>query len=462
MGNLGTGFGNQGGGGGGVAPEVIEVTQAEFISLVSSDGLTFPATYKITDIENGLFVNALSANTFSENATVFILQPNYVINGDYKGQLLPTDTVSIGEIWVYGNHFWESTTGVNSTPIDFLNLDGTDWTQIAKSEANNYVSINFICEIAILNNDIYITKLKCPETQDEISSSALLISGGVILIKSWIVGLKNANASSNSNIGSVVNNRIVDTLFAANVVVNNFSNQPFIYNVDGIDGELAGNISYTASTIHDGIIRSPDSTVARNFMTNSEITNFDLDGNGCVRISELNNSKIDGITITSGSGKIGVGDLYMYECDFTNITDINIQQSNFHDIDIDFSGFTVDVYGENIINGNGWFTITHDFSTSPLNSGSSVLYNLIPAGARMTNCTIIPDTLSGGAGATLRIGMESDDVSYGLAATAIGSIVNTVVSTISNPATANRSLQLTAGTNDITGGTVTVKVEFMV
>jgi len=91
--------------------------------------------------------------------------------------------------------------------------------------------------------------------------------------------------------------------------------------------------------------------------------------------------------------------------------------------------------------GLGWFSITHDFATSPLNSGSSALYNLIPSGARLTNCTIVPSSITGGGGATLRVGLETDDVSYGLAATAVGSVTNTVVNTVSNAATANRGLQ---------------------
>jgi len=89
------------------------------------------------------------------------------------------------------------------------------------------------------------------------------------------------------------------------------------------------------------------------------------------------------------------------------------------------------------------------------------LYNLIPSGARLTNCTIVPSSITGGGGATLRVGLETDDVSYGLAATAVGSVTNTVVNTVSNAATANRGLQLTAGVANITGGSVTVKVEFL-
>ena len=49
-------------------PEIIEITQADFLTAVSGGALTFPATYKITDIQNGLFVNTLSANRFSNEA----------------------------------------------------------------------------------------------------------------------------------------------------------------------------------------------------------------------------------------------------------------------------------------------------------------------------------------------------------------------------------------------------------
>lgn len=197
----------------------------------------------------------------------------------------------------------------------------------------------------------------------------------------------------------------------------------------------------------------------------SYITNVTANGVGYIRINDgsmQHSSSIDTLT-TSGNGDYSISGFEIHEVIISNTTCTSIIANQIFTIEkLNIDGMTdVNIDTLNVMGGKGWFTISHDFDTSPLTSGSNLLFNLIPTNAYLTNCTIIPDSLTGGAGATLRIGMETDDVSYGLAATAVGSITNTVVNTVSNVATANRSLQLTAGTNDITGGTVTVKVEFM-
>lgn len=121
---------------------------------------------------------------------------------------------------------------------------------------------------------------------------------------------------------------------------------------------------------------------------------------------------------------------------------------------IDLTGFTTDINGETIEAGKGWFTVTHDFATSPLTSGSSMLYNLIPTGARLTNITAIGPL----TGTNIEIGLETDD--EGLINAAVG-LLPLEWSSISNAATANRSLKIKATGGDITSGTLTVKVEFV-
>lgn len=121
---------------------------------------------------------------------------------------------------------------------------------------------------------------------------------------------------------------------------------------------------------------------------------------------------------------------------------------------IDLTGFTTDINGETIEAGKGWFTITHNFATSPLTSVSSVLYNLIPTGARLTNITAI-GTLTG---TNIEIGLETDD--EGLINAAVG-LLPLEWSSISNAATDNRSLKIKATGGDIKGGELTVKVEFV-
>jgi len=122
----------------------------------------------------------------------------------------------------------------------------------------------------------------------------------------------------------------------------------------------------------------------------------------------------------------------------------------------DIDGAVNEVYN---ING-GRFFFTHDFATSPLNSGNSILYNYIPEGARVVNITTFGNA-TGGAGAQLAFGIESD--APNLLPAAVLATVNAgqTYSNISTAATANRSLQIAASVANVTGGSVTVKVEFV-
>jgi len=69
---------------------IILIDQSHFLTLISNSQLKFPTTYQITDIENGLFVETLSANTFS--ATVLAITV-YVNSYNPSGNVIsPIDT----------------------------------------------------------------------------------------------------------------------------------------------------------------------------------------------------------------------------------------------------------------------------------------------------------------------------------------------------------------------------------
>jgi hypothetical protein len=166
-------------------------------------------------------------------------------------------------------------------------------------------------------------------------------------------------------------------------------------------------------------------------------------------------------SVTSGASqgcKMEFGEIV--DSEIINAVDFNIKNFEFKNIDIDFTGWSRDINDEYIKGGKGWFTITHDFATSPLNSGSSVYYNLIPNGARIINI-ITYGNATGVAGAQLAFGLESD--APNLLPAAVLATVNAgqTYSNISTAATANRSLQIAASVANVTGGSVTVKVEFV-
>lgn len=492
MSNLGTGFGNQGGGGGGFAPEVIEVSKADFLSLVGAGGLTFPATYCITDIENGLYINSLSVNEFSTITSLQAYVPSYINSGIYKGQYhAEIGAINDGEIYTWGEWNWENTSGGAITPDtpDENTIDsGVGFTQLSKSTGNHYTLNTYNATIDEFLNLRVVQNYNNNNVDVYVASISSGYSDGLI-----IAGISHPQTYANTKVITV------NCVFADDTEYTHgntcFSGLAYIKNVyftsqAGIRNCFFNNNSY----VNNAIQRSSGSLI---------IYNCDLGRNGCyienvitestggIDISSVKldfQSYISGLT-NSGSAGLGINDGSIQHS--SSITNFNYSGSSgygwsgFDIHEVVFSNYTATTSNDlsnqilhiektnidsltdvnldtlNIIGGKGWFTVTHDFATSPLTSGDSLLFNFIPNGARLTNCSIIPDTLSGGAGATLQVGLEVDDVSYGLAATALGSITNTVVNTVSNQATANRSLQLTAGVNDITGGTITVKVEFV-
>jgi len=131
----------------------IEVDKAGFLALVAADALTFPALYKITDIENGLWVESLSANTFSAICTMFALLPNYRPDGDYKGQYHSAlGAVADGEIYTWGEFNYLNESGGSLTP-DLPNPNSFDsldrFTQLSKSTINYYTN----CKLNVVVDD---------------------------------------------------------------------------------------------------------------------------------------------------------------------------------------------------------------------------------------------------------------------------------------------------------------------
>jgi hypothetical protein len=550
MGNLGTGFGNQGGGGGGFAPEIIEVTKADFLSLVGADGLTFPATYKITDVDGftGIFVNSTSANTFDTNAGGNLLAPDYVAGGINLGQMNPIDipTVADGEKVIWADHYWLNNSGGSVVPtiVDDFTLDAP-MAQLTKSVANGYdviqvsLTIDGDLEISTIYNPLYASKFTIPSS---IST--------VFEFTSYIYTPINQIFNSSDNIISTLNNYIPENKVVS--VRNTFEDFGIVKNnaaalsgiiIEGSGNEVSGNKStgkYGFNTIK--LVNSSrfqnNETVSTGgegasigyveLFDNCEVIGNYLEGDGAVMwdirtgessrinnnsvvgtnsgwsdIDQMNNDYVENNTITGDNINIAILDmlgksvfsnntftqnnfqaerfellnseisnctvssgvsswesLWMTNSSITNATNIALKQLNLTGVDLNLTGFTTDIISETIENGKGWFTITHDFDANPLTSGTSVEYNLIPLSARILSINAI-GLISGGVGAVLSMGLETDDNS--LISDTVGNYsTGKSYSGFSAQATANRSLQLSASVNNITSGTITVKVEFMI
>ena len=379
--------------------------------------------------------------------------------------------------------------------LNYQKLDNSNLT-LATNFKNNQSGLISLTELnsplsnTIGSNSAKFDNLRVVGTNNTITNN---VSGGTANYTSIEVG-DSCEVTGNEATGGNYNDYTCQQSFIQlfdNCRYNNNTTSgdgSYVYDIrTGENSEVIGN---TFSGINSGV-----NDIDQMYGDSASNNTISGDFSGASQIWQNGYSKFDNHTISGNSSSfINIYQELGYLTDFTittdntfiarvsvisawlkNATDINIMDFKVCGVTptwdltappspsliIDLAGFTTDIKGETIEAGKGWFTIEHDFSANPLTSGSSVLYNLIPDGARLTNCTIIPSSLTGGAGATLRVGLETDDVSYGLAATVLGGITNTVVNTVSNAATANRSLQLTAGVNNITGGSVTIKVEFI-
>jgi len=519
------------------------IKEQQFLELVNGNKLEFPATYKITDIQNGLYINTLSANTFSKEATLSFLAPDYTLHVQYHhtdGALANNATVT------WGGFYWQNTSGASATPNlpSERTIDNTGaFTQITKSVANGYSAIVLDVIIQAFGGSIYITSAKDDKNNYIEQSVGLQLNLGwqPLEVNQWnIVNIYENKVLVCNNV--VYINSPVDLSFIQGNLGNYGYSQESPFNIARISqNKLTGQFSYVeGNTVNSGsIIYRNQCTnfscgIKDNYLTSkcemqgniisgglynstypvilamclddrakcnnnvlsgdgtaiwdchgheeTEISGNTLSGNGAkithiiqkfrdecndntlsgqdTRIEVCNqdyNTKINGHTLAQ-TGEY-IKQLKLTESEITNGT-IAIHRLDASNIDINLTGFTQPIYDEDISANVGAFAIEHDFTASPLHSGSSVYYNLIPNGARITNITTVGNA-SGGAGAELAFGLESD--APNLLAAAVLATVNAgqFYNNISTPATANRSLQIAASVANVTGGSVTVKVEFI-
>ena len=524
----------------------IEVTKAGFLALINSNTLESSRLYKITDVEEGLYLNTTGVNTYDTQGTLLMYVPDYTIENEYKGQLFSTFTPAAGEKYIWGNLVWESVTGTNPAPISNYELDPAAWTLLPKSVANHYILMTFIAEYDAVNQ--LLTFLKQPAEQNENSTSS---NGQLIFNFNSNAQWTNSSIPKYlSNTGWHLNNYVDDTsIFAFNKVTGgNLGIYSNLFAVDSnctsneiIGGEITGNYvvegnignnvvkstcKINNNTINEGSIRfmdmNDDCQITDNTLTDgifwdfflgesARISGNTLSGGGCYIIdvdtmkldeikdnvlsgsdvgieslhmfancsfnnntiatpsfkfnrTEMFNSHITGFNYTNGGGATEFSNNYLKNSTLSGASDINIIDCNFINVTLPLTGFTTDIVGETIQDGKGWFTFTHNFTTNPLLSGSVIKYNILPQGCRLTRVITIVSVaspLTGGAGAEMFAGMETNDANYAFAATAIGSIANAVVNTVGSEATAHRTFQIGASVNNITGGTISFQVEFI-
>lgn len=190
---------------------VIEKTKAEFLALVGS--FQFPATYKITDVFEGLYVQTLSDSTFSQTAYLFAYLPNYIPDTDYKGQYVSgLGAIADGEIYTWGEWNYKNESGGALTPdIPSANVFDTAnrFTQLSKSTANYYELSNFKADII---NSVDITVITNLKNNNTINYWQLynFVDAETAAAAMAQMNLNNAYSpkNGNNNFVALINNRV--------------------------------------------------------------------------------------------------------------------------------------------------------------------------------------------------------------------------------------------------------------
>jgi hypothetical protein len=259
-----------GGGGGSV---VIEVTKSEFITLIGGDDLIFPATYKITDIENGLWLETLSANSYNPQGILSLLIPDYTV----APQLVMGQSVTIGDKLSWGGQIWENTSGNNPDYVSQTELEATDWDLVPKSLANDYVAIQ-LNAVYDFTNDIFLFASQ-DGTQNEYSLSQVLASfqgGNAIYANSWQTNINTSQGltQNNSLTGVIVNNTKVQILenSGAGNIAKNFGDADSKIQLNDIESgsSIGSNVLFNGSIYELNIVTNGNnnSGVIKNFSVN--------------------------------------------------------------------------------------------------------------------------------------------------------------------------------------------------
>lgn len=291
-------------------------TVSQFQDRITGDSLDYPATYLLTDVEAGLYLQTTSSNSFNPLGTLLMYTPDYTITGAYTGQLLPADAVTIGDKCIWGNKIWESTTGVNAS-VDDWELSPTDFNLLTPSLANHYLLSTFIAEFDAVSGTL--VSIKQPTEQNTAALPPTLtgfLSVDAVKGNQWA----NSTLPYFSNTGLFSANNRLDNGF----IFNN-SGIASAYNNLSAGGVIANNTGYAGTGRFTGNdISNGSQLVECNLSSNSEYSNNTLtDGGKLVSIAS-HNSEIKNCTISGdGDNDIGYGRqqdaCVIYDCQLTGI-----------------------------------------------------------------------------------------------------------------------------------------------
>jgi hypothetical protein len=511
--------------------EPISITKSELLNLIATN-FVLNATYKVTDIKQGLFVQGISPNKVSLDATLLLYAPAYVVSGSYKGQYhAQLGAVANGEKYTWGSKNYQNNSGGSLTPdtpsenvFDTANRfallptsDASYQLVSAKVKIDNLLNLIQIENTAQQNTlNYYFTTLNSVDYADAALAQLFLkpdVLGtftdgfcygnkGVVLLNNRIEFSDGYNVGISNNIGGTfetsIKNCLVRDLGYLNtdtfgIYANNLFDSGIIENVVGSirvgSNNIIGGTSYIKnitcvnggyidilhceihdnSHIEDWVFSGSGGQVQfwdNHLHENNDFTNFTITmttGIYAMNNGHYNHSvDIDNYTITkAGTFQLNFGN----NLEFTNCTDLNIENSSFSFTKLPLQTFNalndITIVNQTIDGNAGSLSFKIDFSATTLTAGNSFVIGLLPTGSYATDAVLIVSGLSGGAGALLRVGIPTDSADYITAATALASVVNAKISTLSAITTGNRGIEVAATVANITGGTISIKVDFV-
>ncbi len=505
--------------------EPIEVTNAQMLSLISNstveDANYLITDVEEGIFIQGFAPNIVSPHgTMQAYLPAYI--ESGVYKGQYHAEL---GAIANGEIYTWGNINYKNESGGSLTPdTPSANvLDSTNrFVELAKSAVNFYELKSLA---VTLDDSLNLVTIEQVEKQNIIAYNFIVNASGVETAEAALAQLNlnspfGTFAGQNRFI-ILTNNRVEDNTAG---IINNkgseFSTMRirdcFFKDYSGLGNSIgcSNNDLFSSGNIINivGEIRVGNNKINAG---GCEISNMKSVNGGYLDIlnCELHdNCQIDGWEFTGTGGEVQFWDNHLHEnhqftnfdfqlttgtlefsnghynhsCtldtfvfttagqvqfnfaqnfDFSNATDVFFTNSEFcfekYNLKtIDFTGFSKTIASETVVGNQGLFCVSYDFTVNPLSSPNSLLFNLIPTGARITEIKAIGDGLSGGVGATLTIGLQTDDESL---VTGNLAAINSVATytTASVAATTNRSLKVTAGVANVTGGTIRIQVSFV-
>lgn len=475
--------------------DVIEIGKAEFLTLVSTGDLVFPAIYKITDVLEGLYVESFSGNTFNTQATLIGWSVNFRPSGNYKGVYHSTlGAVNPDEIYSWANTNYQNQTGAPMTP-DIPNDEVFDTLDRFAALEINELNFYELCNLSvIINSDLDVCEavLAKENGANSFTEVKTLLNDDVDL--SVIPYFLNNYGTGNVN-QLIINCRFDNDERYRNNVCNQFNTigrlridfgESTIYNNVFDSNGVLYNLVTDGGTIlilfcHFSNVESANNALTcTNFTAtnagtielqsltidhNSYLNNIQADG-VLLKIQDIlmvNESCIDGLLAEAPATnfKIANGNWYngrLKNYTYNSTSSDNVFTMSIQDVEID-GLVNRNLNNLNLYGKKGNFVIKHDFTTNPLlTTDPPLLYNFLPSGSWITNIKAVGDIDGASPAAELNIGMEGFPALITAVVGDFGS--GETYDLISRQAPANRSLFLAATVDDITSGPITILVEF--